>query len=153
MKVAAWLDGLGLGQYAQAFAKNGVDADVLPHLTPEDLKEIGISAVGDRRKLVDAISALRTKGSSPIEAESAPQPMPGHPAGQRTLTRSREAERRQLTVMFVDLTGSTALSNRFDPEEMGKVLRFVQGRGGGRGRPVRWSCGPDNSLDKTRTIR
>ena len=106
MDVGAWLRGLGLGQYEQAFRDNEVDAEVLPRLTAEDLKEIGVAAVGHRRKLLDAIARL----SEP--AKPAPSPS--------------QAERRQLTVMFVDLVGSTALSARLDPEEMRELLRAYQ---------------------------
>ena len=85
---------------------NEVDAEVLPRLTAEDLKEVGVAAVGHRRKLLDAIARL----SEP--AKPAPSPS--------------QAERRQLTVMFVDLVGSTALSARLDPEEMRELLRAYQ---------------------------
>ena len=64
MDVAAWLEGLGLRQYVRAFAENGVDADVLPRLTVEDLREIGVVAVGHRRKLVDAIAALQARAAA-----------------------------------------------------------------------------------------
>src|SRR4051794_30121468 len=64
VEVAAWLAGLGLGQYTRAFAENGVDAEVLPRLTSEDLKEMGVVAVGHRRKLVNAVAALHDRGAS-----------------------------------------------------------------------------------------
>lgn len=103
MDVAQWLRNLGLAQYEQAFRDNAVDTDILPRLTGEDLKELGVHAVGHRRKLLDAISHL---GRSP-----------GHPANI-----GAEAERRQLTVMFCDLVGSTALASALDPEEYRAVL-------------------------------
>jgi len=116
MDVAAWLDALGLPQYAQAFTENGVDAEALLQLTPEDLKEIGVTAVGHRRKLVEAIAGLRDVASTPV----------GSP-GARTAAHPRsEPERRQVTVMFCDLVGSTALALRLDPEEMREVLRAYE---------------------------
>ena len=112
MDVGAWLRGLGLGQYEQAFRDNDVDAGLLPTLTADDLRELGVASLGHRKRLLAAIAALSP--SAPI----ASVPLPAS-AGPR-------AERRQLTVMFVDLVGSTALSARLDPEEMGKVLRAYQ---------------------------
>ena len=126
MDIAAWLGGLGLGQYARAFAENGVDAEVLSLLTAEDLREIGVSAVGHRRKLIDAITALQDRGMSAPRAGGDEAPPAGEPAGHRVIARSREGERRQLTVLFADLAGSTPLSARLDPEEMREVLRAYQ---------------------------
>src|SRR5438046_9863813 len=103
--VADWLSGLGLGQYAPAFAANDIDAEVLPELTADDLVGLGVTSVGHRRKLLAAIAALRSEAPQPV-AETAPAPVAA----------SSEAERRQLTVMFCDLVGSSALSNPVDPE-------------------------------------
>jgi class 3 adenylate cyclase len=117
MDVAAWLRGLGLGRYEAAFRDNEVRADVLPDLTAEDLREIGVAAVGDRRRLLDAIAALRSEApwSAPAAAAEAPAPAapPAEPTG---------AERRRLTVLFCDLAGSTALSARLDPEDLRSVV-------------------------------
>jgi class 3 adenylate cyclase/tetratricopeptide (TPR) repeat protein len=114
MDVVAWLRGLGLEQYEPAFRDNGIDAEVLPNLTAEDLRDIGVAMVGDRRKLLEAIVALR-KGaeSSPAGGEitEAPAAAP-----------SSEAERRQLTVMFCDLVDSTAIATRLDPEDLRAVI-------------------------------
>src|ERR1700756_5626316 len=107
--IAEWLQGLGLGQYAPAFAKNAIHWDVLPKLTAADLKEIGVAAVGDRRRLLEAIASL---GGSALPAASAAVPSAVF----------SEAERRQLTVMFCDLVGSTPLSVRFDPEDLREVI-------------------------------
>jgi class 3 adenylate cyclase len=107
--IADWLRGLGLGQYVLGFAENAINWDVLPELTADDLKEIGVAAVGDRRRLLAAIAAL---GESPLPAPSTAMP----PAA------SGEAERRQLTVMFCDLVGSTALATRFDPEDLREIV-------------------------------
>jgi hypothetical protein len=114
--VAAWLRGLGLDQYETAFRDNGIDAEVLPKLTVEDLKDIGVTRVGDRRKLLDAITALRVGAPLSPVAERPPE-VPGPAAAP-----SSEAERRQLTVMFCDLVGSTALAARLDPEELREVI-------------------------------
>jgi class 3 adenylate cyclase len=102
--VAAWLRGLGLEQ--PAFRDNRIDAEVLPKLTVEDLKDIGVAAVGDRRKLLEAIAALRV-GAPPSPVAEQPSELPGPAAAP-----SSEAERRQLTMMFCDLVSSTALSAR-----------------------------------------
>ena len=107
MDVAEWLRGLGLGQYTPAFADNGVDWQVLPKLTADDLKEIGVAAVGHRRLLLDAIAAL---SDTPTASVATPSAMPA------------TAERRQLTVMFCDLVGSTALAGRLDPEDLRDVI-------------------------------
>jgi class 3 adenylate cyclase len=115
MDVAAWLRGLGLEQYASAFRDNDVDGEVLPELTAEDLISIGVTSVGHRRKLLAAIAALGTEppavAQSAASATSAPLSPP-----------TIDAERRQLTVMFCDLIGSTALSTRFDPEDLRELI-------------------------------
>jgi hypothetical protein len=114
MDIAAWLRGLGLEQYEPAFRENGIDAEVLPELTAEDLTDLGVARVGDRRKLLVAIAALR-EGTAPLPAREQPPERPG------SLPVS-EAERRQLTVMFCDLVGSTELSARLDPEDLRAVI-------------------------------
>jgi class 3 adenylate cyclase/predicted ATPase len=107
MDVVAWLRGLGLEQYAPAFAADDIDGEVLPELTADDLIGLGVTSIGHRRKLLAAIAALRSE---------APQPVTDvEPVAAAT---SGEAERRQLTVMFCDLVGSTPLSLRFDPEDL-----------------------------------
>jgi predicted ATPase/class 3 adenylate cyclase len=117
--IAAWLRELGLERYEQAFRDNDVDAKVLPYLTVGDLKDIGITSVGHRRSLLAAIEALRAESVTPESDEpSAAAPAAAEP--------SCEAERRQLTVMFVDLVGSTALAERLDPEDMREVIRGYQ---------------------------
>src|SRR6516162_10163131 len=103
--VDEWLRGLGLEQYAPAFAANDIDADVLPELTADDLIGLGVGSIGHRRKLLAAIAALRDEKATP--------PVAAAPA---------EAERRQLTVMFCDLVGSTPLSTRFDPEDLREIV-------------------------------
>ncbi len=111
MDVAAWLRGLGLERYVSAFRDNDIDAEVLPKLTAEDLISIGVASVGHRRKLLDAIAGLGTA----VPTATAAAPTPGAPA-------QIDAERRQLTVMFCDVVGSTALSTRYDPEDLRELI-------------------------------
>ena len=95
MDVAAWLRGLGLEQYEPAFRDNGVDARVLPKLTADDLKDLGVTMVGHRRIILDAIATLREPTSPTGSAEPAPaEPIPERPEA----TTGGQAERRQLTV-------------------------------------------------------
>jgi class 3 adenylate cyclase/tetratricopeptide (TPR) repeat protein len=108
--VAAWLKNLGLGQYDAAFRDNAVDAEVLPQLTGDDLKELGVTSVGHRRKLLAAIAALLPPLSSERTGQ---QPSPEPPKKDPELS----AERRHLTVMFCDLVGSTTISAALDAED------------------------------------
>jgi len=110
MDVATWLQGLGLERYVPAFRDNEIDARVLPSLTAEDLKDLGVTLVGHRRRLLDAIAALGAEVP------------PAVTAGSRDAPAQVDAERRQLTVMFCDLVGSTALSARLDPEDLREVI-------------------------------
>ena len=119
MDVAAWLRGLGLGRYEQTFRENDVDAEVLADLTAEDLIGLGVTSIGHRRKLLAAMATLRA-GSVPATTPPTTAPAPG------TALPFSEAERRQVTVMFADLVGSTAMVSRVDPEEMRKVIRAYQ---------------------------
>jgi len=109
--IAAWLRGLGLEQYEPAFRANEIDEGVLPSLTSVDLREMGVVPIGHRRRLLDAIAALGTQ--APVIAETTVSREPPAPAN---------AERRQLTVMFCDLVGSTSLSARFDPEDLREII-------------------------------
>jgi class 3 adenylate cyclase/predicted ATPase len=113
MDLGGWLRSLGLEQYEVAFRENAIDDTVLASLTAEDLKDLGIGSVGHRRKLLDAIAALRT------DANVLP-PMIGR-SGKDI------GERRHVTVMFCDLVGSTALSTRMDPEDLREVISAYQG--------------------------
>jgi class 3 adenylate cyclase len=106
--IAEWLRGLGLGKYAPAFAENAINWDVLPELTADDLKEIGVAAVGDRRRLLAGIATLR--GGAVPAGPTLPPDVSG------------AAERRQLTVMFCDLVGSTPLAARHDPEDLREIV-------------------------------
>ena len=110
MDVGGWLRNLGLGKHEAAFHDNAIDEQVLRHLTAEDLKEIGVATVGDRRKLLAAIAELATPSPS-AEPRSPPR------AAQRLKTSEVAAERRPITVMFCDLVGSTALASRLDAED------------------------------------
>jgi class 3 adenylate cyclase/predicted ATPase len=113
--VAAWLQDLGLERYVPAFRDNDIDAEVLRKLTAEDLISIGVTSVGHRRMLLDAIASLDMAVPAAVVTASAP----GAPA-------QAEAERRQLTVMFCDLVGSTALSTRHDPEDLRELIGDYQ---------------------------
>jgi class 3 adenylate cyclase/predicted ATPase len=106
---------LGLERYEQVFRENRIEADILPSLTVEDLKDLGVTLVGDRRRLLDAIAALDSK----MPAVAVPAVLPDTPA-------QADAERRQLTVMFCDLVASTALSARLDPEDLREVIAAYQ---------------------------
>ena len=114
--IAQWLEELGLGQYAEAFADNGVELDHLAYLTDEDFAGLGVP-LGPRRKLQAAIEEL-----SPPETAV----QPAKPLAQEPKREPAEAERRQLTVLFCDLVGSTALSAKLDPEDYRDVMRVYQ---------------------------
>ena len=106
LDVGAWLQALGLPQYERAFRENAVDEEVLPELGETDLEKLGV-LLGHRKRILKALAELRSA------------------TAQRPRARA-EAERRQLTVMFVDLVGSTALAERLDPEEVREVIRDYQ---------------------------
>jgi class 3 adenylate cyclase/predicted ATPase len=110
MDVGRWLRGLGLGQYETNFRDNKINADLLPRLTNDDLKDIGVSALGDRRQLLDAIAALA--GAKPTADVSVSQSGRTPPKGPAI-----SAERRPITVMFCDLVGSTSLAANLDAED------------------------------------
>ena len=121
MDIRSWLRSLGLEKYEAAFRENEIDERVLPNLTQEDLKEIGVGPVGHRRTLLDAIAALRadTGGEAPLfDGATASSELGVH--------HEDRAERRQVTVMFCDLVGSTALSTRMDPEDLREVISAYQ---------------------------
>ena len=113
-QVADWLEKLGLGQYAQRFAENDIDASVLPHLTDQSLKELGVS-LGHRLKILAAIKDL-----------SPPTPATPQPSTPTEAKPQDAAERRQVTVVFSDLVGSTALAARMDPEDLREVISAYQ---------------------------
>jgi hypothetical protein len=110
-QVAGWLEKLGLGQYAQRFAENDIDFALLTKLTDADLKELGVASLGHRKRLLESIAECGL---------AAPSPTPAEPRAPDT------AERRQVTVMFSDLVGSTALSARMDPEDLREVITAYQ---------------------------
>src|SRR5262249_32847668 len=121
MNVVIWLRSLGLGKYEAVFRENDIDETVLPSLTHENLKELGVTSFGHRVKLLDAIAALRSDASDrgpSIELKTAPAATSAAPEDR--------AERRQVTVMFSDLVGSTALSARMDPEDLREVISSYQ---------------------------
>ncbi len=111
-QVAAWLEKLGMSEYAQRFAEDRIDFSILPNLTDHDLEKLGV-VLGDRRKMLRAIANLEVHKIT--VAAAAPAGPPGD-----------TAERRQITVMFSDLVGSTALSARMDPEDLREVITAYQ---------------------------
>ena len=117
--IAEWLEKLKLGQYAKAFADNDVDQDLLFELSDEDLVKLGITSLGHRKRLFKEIAALRSNAPLARSLELAEPPAP------RPYS-DTDAERRQLTVMFCDLVGSTELSGQLDPEDLREVLRRYQ---------------------------
>src|SRR5262252_9036957 len=117
MDIGGWLRGLGLEQYAQLFRDNDIDGEILCGMNAEDLKELGISSFGHRRRLLNAIAALGGAPATGDVAHSAVS-VTSAPASPTTI----DAERRQLTVMFCDLVGSTPLSTRFDPEDLREIV-------------------------------
>ena len=119
MDLRDWLRSLGLERYEVAFRENEIDETVLPSLTAEDLKDLGVGIVGHRRKLLDAITALRTDATAKDPSGDAVSSPP-------SATPEDRAERRQVTVMFSDLVGSTALSARMDPEDLREVISAYQ---------------------------
>ena len=121
MDVVVWLRSLGLGKYEAAFRENEIDETVLPSLTAEDLKELGVASLGHRRKLLDAIAALRADASG-----KAPSADVATTSSAPSVSPEDRAERRQVTVMFSDLVGSTALSARMDPEDLREVISAYQ---------------------------
>lgn len=123
MSVEAWLADMGLAEYAAAFAENGVDLSLLPELTNEDLKDLGVERLADRKTILKAIAEAKDESvvgtGDVVDAQSTDNAdvSPHEP---------RSAERRQLTVMFVDLVGSTALAEQLDPEAMRDVIVAYQ---------------------------
>src|SRR5262249_55190429 len=112
--IAEWLASIGLSEYAQRFADNGIDLSVIRDLTEQDLKDLGV-LLGHRRRILRAIAQLDPAALAPAEITTEP-------------VLRDEAERRHLTVMFCDLVGSTALSARLDPEEVWRVVAGFHAR-------------------------
>jgi class 3 adenylate cyclase len=114
-QIADWLEKLGMSEYAQCFAENRIDVSVLPDLTDQDLEKLGV-LLGDRRKMLRAIANLEAVDAPIAVVTTAP-------ATPRSVD---TAERRQVTVMFSDLVGSTALSARMDPEDLREIISAYQ---------------------------
>ena len=113
-QIADWLREIGLEQYAQRFAENDIDFRVLPDLTDQDLKDLGVASLGHRRLLLRAITELKVEKEVPTTSAT------------ELVSSGKAAERRQVTVMFSDLVGSTALSARMDPEDLREVISSYQ---------------------------
>ncbi|MEM6407172.1 MAG: AAA family ATPase [Pseudomonadota bacterium] len=114
-KLSDWLTELGLGDYVETFQENDIDWSIIPELTTDDLKDLGVTSIGLRRKFIKAVSELGTPAAS-----SKAKP----PATEATL--AQQAERRQISVLFCDMVGSTSLSTQIDPEDMREVQRMYQ---------------------------
>jgi hypothetical protein len=150
MDVAVWLRGLGLTKYEAIFRENDIDEAVLPSLTHENLKELGVASFGHRVKLLDAIAALCSNVSG-----KAPSVDTATTSSAQSTRPEDRAERRQVTVMFSDLVGSTALSARVDPEDLrgaesaahagGRCCSFVEYRG-----PSKLACLADGAARQAR---
>ena len=110
MDLGGWLRHLGLEQYEAIFRDNAINEKVLPRLAAEDLKDLGVVIVGHRRTLLDAIAVLRADADAKAAPADAVPVIDTSPKD--------AAERRQVTVMFSDFVGSTALSARLDPEDL-----------------------------------
>ena len=129
MDIGDWLRRLGLERYEQAFRENEIDLRVLPELTADDLKELGVAAIGHRRLLLKGIADLAA-GAGRAAAEDVPAAYPA--------SATADAERRQLTIMLCDVVGSTALAIRLDPEDMREIIgayhravaEVIEGAGG-----------------------
>ncbi|WP_162240943.1 adenylate/guanylate cyclase domain-containing protein [Bradyrhizobium tropiciagri] len=118
-KIGDWLEQIGMSEYAQRFADNDIDFTILGELTDQDLRELGVSSLGHRRKLLRAIAEVNSAGKDMQRVAVAP-------AAPVASTSHDIAERRQVTVMFSDLVGSTALSARMDPEDLREVISAYQ---------------------------
>jgi hypothetical protein len=116
-EVRNWLEGIGLGQYADAFDANEIDMDLLKQVDDQMLKDIGVSIAGHRLRFRNAVAKLGQIAPSDPNASPKSAPAEMHAVA---------AERRQLTVMFCDLVGSTALSARMDPEDLREVISAYQ---------------------------
>jgi len=125
LDIGNWLRGLGLQQYEPAFHANEIDAEILPNLTAEDLTALGVTLIGHRRKLLGAIADLRARSVPPEEKLATTSSTAAQHDRPATFVPS-EAERRQITVLFCDLVGSTALSSRLDPEDLRELMRAFQ---------------------------
>src|SRR5215471_6639286 len=119
MDIVVWLRSLGLGKYEAVFRDNDIDETILANLTAEDLKELGIASLGHRRKLLDAIATLRADTGGKASFSDGPP-------SATSVSPEERAERRQVTVMFSDLVGSTALSARMDHEDLREVISAYQ---------------------------
>src|ERR1700722_13638403 len=122
--LAEWLSRHDLGQYAQTFAENNIEYSVLPGLTEHDLKKLGVSSLGHRKKLLRAIEALTRQPTGTTAAVSNVAAVPP------SVVQHREAEFRQITVMFSDLVGSTQLSEKLDLEDVQKLIDAYRGECG-----------------------
>ena len=136
IEITNWLRGLGLEQYAPAFRDNDIDSETLPQLTTDDLIGLGVTSIGHRRKLLSAISALREDEITLAHRQVAPRETPRR----SPLADIAPPERRQLTIMFCDLVGSTELAIRLDPEDLRDIIATYHRRVTEVVTPLWWLC-------------
>ena len=122
MDIVVWLRSLGLGKYEAIFRENDIDETVLLTLTAEDLKELGVTSFGHRRKLLDAIAVLRNEGSGQTSSVTAAPAQPSAPTPTVAPVAEAVGERRHITLLFCDLVGSTSISAGLDAEDSGRLL-------------------------------
>ena len=138
MNIAQWLEEIGFGNYSELFEENGIDASILSELTNDDLKDIGIARLGDRKKILLAAASAAVSSdddsatSSQAAAKTTPPPPPPEPGNTgrhisaAANNTAAEAENRQLSVMFCDLVGSTELSTKIDAEDLREIINRFQ---------------------------
>jgi hypothetical protein len=141
-EIRNWLGSIGLGQYAEAFEANDIDMDLLQHVDDQTLKDIGVASAGHRLRIRNAIAKL---APTPIAEANLSRTAPTRE------TTAASGERRQLTVMFCDLVGSTALSARLDPEDLRGIISAYHQYCTRRARVLR--SVPFRSADQTRRHR
>jgi class 3 adenylate cyclase len=124
--IRPWLEGLGLAQYAGAFETNDIDTELLPRLTDAVLEQLGVASLGHRMRILSAVEAVRQPRSNASDTSVARATAESKSNVADPNAQTGHAERRQLTVMFCDLVGSTELSRRLDPEELRRLIRQYQ---------------------------
>src|SRR5262249_20696087 len=115
--IERWLKELGLEQYLAAFREHRIEPELLPSLTAEDLREMGVTAIGHPRLLLDATASLPPRGALQQQSLLPPEPAPPAPVPENI-----GSERRRLTVFFCDMVGSSEIASRTDPEETQEIL-------------------------------
>jgi len=115
--IRQWLEHLGLTQYADAFLSNHIDVELLPQITDQVLKDIGVASAGHRLRILQSVATLPAHAVAQVPTDTSPE---------RRARPTADAERRQLTIMFCDLVGSTALAQELDPEQLRELMQSYQ---------------------------